>query len=343
MSSISNRLDVAVSSLDGKMNGAAGIADSRGGLRPRFAYTRALGVLGLGACALSGLVFGGVPWWAARRIIHPMGAEPLPQDLDEALDVGVDARPEKVEFSGLDGHKLEGWFVPGPDPGKAPWPVVLLVYGYGGYKEQMVSYAGILHSGGFATMMFDMPGSGRRRGQPVTLGFRERWDLIAAARYLRSRPEVDPERIGVLGVSMGAATAILGAADEPSIKAVVSDSAYADLTEMVKPGVKAFLGLPAFPFAPIIARYAEVMIGAKASDIVPKRAVADLGDRPILVIHGADDTLVSPDSAHKIFAEAPGPKELWMVPDCPHGQAPAVAPEEYKARVNGFFSRWLDS
>jgi fermentation-respiration switch protein FrsA (DUF1100 family) len=83
------------------------------------------------------------------------------------------------------------------------------------------------------------------------------------------------------------------------------------------------------------------MIGAKTSDIVPRRAAAALGDRPVMVIHGLDDTLVHPDSAYKIFAELPGPKELWMVPDCTHGQAPAVAPEEYKARVNGFFSRWL--
>src|SRR5947209_9967315 len=272
-----------VDRLDSTMTDAAGAGSSPGW--PLLA--RALGVLGFG---VAGLALGGLPWWAARRMIHPMGAEPLPQDLDETLDVGVGARPEKVEFTGLDGHKLEGWFVPGPDAGAAPWPVVLLVYGYGGYKEQMVGYAGILHSGGFATMMFDMPGSGRRRGQPVTLGFRERWDLIAAARYLGSRPDVDPERIGVLGVSMGAATAILAAADEPSIKAIVSDSAYADLTEMVKPGIKAFLGLPSFPFAPIIARFAEVMIGAKTSDIVPRRAAAALGDRPILVIHGVDDT-----------------------------------------------------
>src|SRR5215212_2429663 len=283
-------------SLDTPGMAANGASDRRGW----SLLGRTLGVLGFGA---AGLALGGLPWWAARRMIHPMGAEPLPQDLGDTLDVGISARPEKVEFPGLDGHKLEGWFIPGPDASEAPWPVVLLAHGYGGYKEQMVGYAGIVHAGGFATMMFDMPGSGLRRGQPVTLGFRERWDLIAAARYLRRRDDVDKERIGVLGVSMGAATARLAAADEPSIKAIVSDSAYADLAEMVKPGVRAFLGLPSFPFAPLIARYAEVMIGAKASDIVPSRAAAALGDRPVLVIHGLDDTLVSPDSAYKIFAE----------------------------------------
>src|SRR5690242_3756938 len=122
MSSISKPVDLPVSGSKARLNGAAA---NRGWFRPRVGYARALGVLGLG---VAGLAFGGVPWWAARRIIHPMGAEQLPQDLDEALEVGVDARPEKVEFSGLDGHPLGGWFVPGP--GDAPWPVVLLVYGY---------------------------------------------------------------------------------------------------------------------------------------------------------------------------------------------------------------------
>src|SRR5436190_2142295 len=82
-----------------------------------------------------------------------------------------------------------------------------------------------------------------------------------AARYLRTRPDVDPERIGALGVSMGAATAIMAAAEDPTIKAVVSDSGYADVTSMVKPGLMAFIGLPSYLFAPLIVRYAEMMIG----------------------------------------------------------------------------------
>ena len=221
----------------------------------------------------------------------------------------------------------------GCDTSKAPWPAVLLVYGYGGYKEQMVSYAQMLHSGGFATLMFDMEGSGLRRGEPVSLGYRERFDVIGAARYLRNRPDVDPEAIGALGVSMGAAAMLLAAAEDPTIKALVSDSSYADLISMIRPGLKAFLGLPTFPFGPFIVRYAEAMIGARRTDIVPERAVAELGDRPLFVIHGADDPLTPPASAERLYAAASGPRELWMVPDCTHAQAPTVAGDEYKERV----------
>lgn len=303
-----------------------------------YRLARMAGLVGFGA---AGVVLGGFPIWAARRILYPMGAEPLPQNLDDGLGVGVEARPERVEFDSLSGHRLSGWFVPGPDASLTPWPAVLLAYGYGGYKEQMVSYASMLYAGGFATLMFDMQGSGLRRGEPVTLGARERWDLLGAARYLRSRSDVNPERLGALGVSMGAATALLAAAEDPSIKAIVCDSGYADLSDMIRPGLKAFVGRLSFLAEPLIVRYAEAMIGAKASDIVPARAAAHLGDRALFVIHGADDDLVSPVSADQIYEAASGPKELWIVPDCRHAEAPNVAAEEYRRRVNQFFARWL--
>lgn len=300
---------------------------------------RGAAVLGLGA---AGWLLGGFPIWAARRILYPMGAEPLPQNLDEGLDLGVEAHPERVEFESLDGHPLSGWFVQAPDaaPGTKS-PCVLLVYGYGGYKEQMVGYARILHAGGFATFMFDMQGSGLRRGEPLSLGYNERWDLIAAAHYLETRSDVDADRIGVFGVSMGGATALLAAAEEPSIRAVVSDSSYADLLGMVRPGVEAFIGKPAVFFAPLIVRYCEMMANVKTSDVVPEEAASRLGDRPLFVIHGESDQLVPVESAYRIYEHASGPRELWIIPDCLHAEGPNVAADEWKARVNGFFDRWL--
>lgn len=301
---------------------------------------RAGGFVGLGVVTLA---LAGFPRWAARRILYPVGAEPLPGPGGPELGLEINSRlgVEKVTFESTDGQPRGGWFVPAPDTTPGPWPAVALVYGYGGYKEQMVGYAQLLHAGGFATLMFDMQGSGTTRGLPITLGYKERYDLSGACRYLASRGDVDPGRIGVLGVSMGAATALLAAAEEPLIKAVVSDSAYASIERMIRPGLEAFLGRAAVPFAPLIIWHAENITGAHASDIVPEYAVTELGDRPLLVIHGQDDQLIAVESAHRIYAAAPGPKELWIVPNCAHADAPAVAPQEYEERVVDFFRRSL--
>jgi fermentation-respiration switch protein FrsA (DUF1100 family) len=73
------------------------------------------------------------------------------------------------------------------------------------------------------------------------------------------------------------------------------------------------------------------MSGMKSSEVRPAKSAARLGNRPLFVIHGTNDDLTDPASAGKIYAAAQGPKELWMVPDCGHGQGPVVSPEEYKA------------
>jgi uncharacterized protein len=296
-------------------------------------------VAGLG---LAGVLLGGFPVWAAHRILYPVHAMPAPHELDKtvALENGIEG--EYIEFDARDGKKLSGWFVPAPEAIAKPWPTILLVYGYGGYKEQMVGYAQMLHNSGFATFMFDMQGSGLRRGEPVTLGYKERWDMMDAAQYVRSRDDVDTERIGALGISMGAATALLAAEEDPSIKAIVADSSYADLSDMIQPGLRAFLGVPGSLFAPLIVRLAETMLGMKSSQVQPVVSAERLGDRPLFVIHGADDSLTNAQAAHRIYAAASGPKELWVIPDCEHSRGPVVSPEEYSSRIETFLKKSLD-
>ncbi|MEP6774284.1 MAG: alpha/beta fold hydrolase [Chloroflexota bacterium] len=297
---------------------------------------RALAVAGLG---LAGLVFGGFPYWAARRVMYPAFEEAMPRgaNLPLSIELNSNAVPEYVVYSGHNGMERSGWFVPGADTAEKPWPTILLLYGYGGHKEQMAYYARLLHDAGFACFMFDMHGSGLLRGLPVTMGYTERWDTLDAVAYLGTRSDVDSDRIGALGVSMGAATALMAAELEPKIKAVVSDSSYADLNDMVQPGLRTFVGRPATFFAPLIMRWAEQMVGMKAGAVHPEASAGKLGQRPLFVIHGADDQLTDPNSAPRIFAAASGPKELWVVPDCGHARAPEVAHEEYKERVTAFF------
>lgn len=314
-----------------------GAGSKRQGLVPgRLARGAALAGLGLAA-----LVFGGFPLMAARRIIYPTWSDEYYRATSGKLELDLPAQPEYVVFEGRDGKPLSGWFVPAPPEVAKPWPVVMLAYGYGGFKEQMAGYARSIHEGGFATFLFDMSGSGLRKGEPVTFGYKERWQMMDAANCLRSRDDVDATRIGALGVSMGGAATLLAAAEDPGIKAVVADSSYADLFGMVRPGISAFISPRALFLAPMIVRCAEAMLGMKSGEVRPDEAAARLGDRPLFVIHGDCDSLTDPHSAHRLYEAASGPRELWVVPECGHAYAPILAPDEYKQRVNGFFQRHL--
>jgi fermentation-respiration switch protein FrsA (DUF1100 family) len=303
---------------------------------PWSGLARAGAALAIGA---AGILFGAFPLWAARRILYPITSEPLSYAPETLIDVPI--IPERVEIKARDGKKLGGWFLAAPEGKPRPWPCVVLVHGYGGHKELMNGYAKILYDGGFSSLMFDMRGSGLRRGEPVTLGFKERWDLMDAVNYIRQRPDVDPGRVGVLGVSMGGATALMAAEEDPHIKAIVADSAFADISDMIKPGLAAFVGPRAALLAQLIVFYAETLMGVKSDDLRPVRSTERMGERPLFIIHGEDDQLTTPESARKLYEAARGPKELWMVPDCSHGAAPSVAPEEYTRRIIDFFSRYL--
>jgi len=177
-------------------------------MQARGTAVRRLAMAGAG---LAGVLLGGFPVWAAHRILYPANFKQLPSTLAGSLNLENGQAAESVEFSARDGKTLTGWFVPPPASVAPPWPTILLIYGYGGHKEQIAGYAQLLHNAGFASFMFDMQGSGRRRGEAVTLGYLERWDAVDANRYLTTRKDVDATRIGALGISMGAATALMAA------------------------------------------------------------------------------------------------------------------------------------
>lgn len=334
MEAILDRADISpqiLESLSSRRNGHR--ADSVLGK-----VAKGVAVAGLG---LAGLVVGGLPWLAARRIIYPNWSDEYYRATLGNLEMDLPVLPEYVTYEGRDGKPLSGWFVPAPAWVETPAPVVLLAYGYGGFKEQMAGYSKSIHEGGFATFLFDMSGSGLRKGEPVTFGYKERWNVMDAANYLRTRADVDPNRIGALGVSMGGASVLLAAAEDTGIKAVVADSSYADLFGMVRPGISAFISPRALWIAPLIVRYAETMLGMKSGEVRPDEAASQLGERPLFIIHGDCDSLTDPNSAQRLYEAASGPKQLWVVPECGHAYAPMLAPDEYKARVNSFFQRYL--
>jgi len=177
----------------------------------------------------------------------------------------------------------------------------------------------------------------------VTFGGRERADVAAALAYLQGRPDVDGERIGVLGLSLGGALALLAAADCAAVRAVVAESSFANIKGAVRRNFRAATRLPHFPFAQLTIWLVERRWGVRADRIAPDREIGAREDCAVLLIHAENDNVVSVQDAHAIFSAARGPKELWLIPAANHAMAYGTERETYAERVRGFFDRWLPS
>jgi fermentation-respiration switch protein FrsA (DUF1100 family) len=166
-------------------------------------------------------------------------------------------------------------------------------------------------------------------------------DLGAWDRYLRSRYDLDPDRIGIFGASMGGSLAIQFAAQNAHIKAVVADSAFSSLRDTVNTSLRFFTGLPPFPFAPMIVFWAEREGGFRASEIDATRWIARISPRPIFLMQGGADVVISPSSGQRLFDAAGEPKELWFEPDLGHTEFLAKRPQEFERRLVGFYDKYL--
>ena len=144
-----------------------------------------------------------------------------------------------------DGIRLKGWFIPGvlSDGRLTVDRMVVVVHGTRTNRESpgdhLLELTGALARHGLGVLSFDMRGMGESPPAPLSMGNLEQRDVLGAVDYLQAGslpfPELGrPRTIGGLGISMGASTLLLAAAREPAIKAVVSDSAYADAAPLLE-------------------------------------------------------------------------------------------------------------
>jgi len=176
-------------------------------------------------------------------------------------------------------------------------------------------------------------------GVPVTLGYREQADFLGALAYVQKR--APQTRIGVMAYSMGAAIAILCSAEHPEIAAVVSDSAFATHSSVMRYNVQRTLCLPATPFLWLGDWLLHLRAGYRFHQVEPLRVIARLAPRPLLLIHGGRDRLVDPYDAFRLYTAAGEPKTLWMVPHADHCGAYFERREEYITRMVTFFQTHL--
>lgn len=145
---------------------------------------------------------------------------------------------ENVSFRATDGVDIRGWFIPGAGAEKGKrGPVVVFVHGW--LWNRLGNISGrvpfvdrdvdflpatrALHDAGYHVLLIDVSNHGESGSRtPVTYGPWETRDYIGAVNYLRSRSDVDGNRIGALGCSMGGNICIYGTPDCQPVKAILA-------------------------------------------------------------------------------------------------------------------------
>ena len=276
--------------------------------------------------AVAGALVLAVGWYASGRVIHPpqYASRYGPKDYDLPL--------ENVQFQSRDGVQLVGWFIRGESSA-----TVVLAQGRGSYKDHFLPHADYLHRAGFSVLLFDFRYRGDSEGDAQTLGAKESWDLQSAVDYVMTRSDVDPERIGVQGESMGAATAILAAADRPDIKGIVAHIPFTSVNDLLCHSFKHEFGIPCFPFAWVTKWLAEVRTGVDFDRVAPIDVISGLSPRPVLLIDEGLDALFPARSVERLYRAAKHPKEFLSIPDASHGEAWEKDPEQFERRVLAFW------
>jgi uncharacterized protein len=244
-----------------------------------------------------------------------------------------------VRFNASDGVQLAGWLaLRSPDA-----PTIILVHGFKGVRQNMLPWARYFYAAGYNVLLYDSRGCGQSDGWHIDLGAHEANDLIGATRYLAGLSDLKLKRFGALGVSLGGGTVVLAAAREPSLLAVVADSAWADEQQQLDRMGSIPIGPLAVPVLPYEPALVNALIGADLSTARPVAVVGSIAPRAVMFIHSADDmNATTPLSGERaLFAAAGSPKAEWIAPSGGHGGALNAHPDEYQRQTLDFFRAYL--
>lgn len=255
----------------------------------------------------------------------------------EPRDAGLPQENLKVKTS--DGLLLSCWLVPQT---KNPRGTIIYLHGVGDCKIGGVPYARLFFERGFHVFLYDSRRHGKSEGAYCTYGFYEKNDLSTIIDYLLSRSDVRVGNIGLFGTSMGAAIALQAAAVDNRIAAVVAEASFTDLRTVSVDYQKRIIKLPWHFLRNVAMTGSQRIAKFKARQVSPLEAVKHV-QKPILFIHGTDDTRIKTEYSHALYENANEPKELLLIPRGDHTDLLNVGGSEYERRIIQFFEKYLAS
>jgi dipeptidyl aminopeptidase/acylaminoacyl peptidase len=289
------------------------------------------------------------PEWLANDPTHFEFEPPAPGATPEpdALPIpSVDTTPydmpapESVTFPSRDPKiQISGWWVSAED---ASAPAVVVVHGHTACKRDptVLLAAGMLHRAGISALLIDLRDHGDSTDEDGRYagGTEEYRDVLGAWDWLQSAQGIPASRVGLLGISLGAATVLIAAGEEPGVVATWEDSSYSDISVAIKAELRRN-GYPEFLEAGGVAM-AQIISGDDLHSRSPLMAVQKMVGRKLFITHGTADGRLSVQYAYDLIAAAQASRvelQSWIVPGTTHTAAIRVVREEYERRLVEFF------
>ena len=259
-----------------------------------------------------------------------------PTDVGTATPADRGLAYRDVEFAARDGVTLSGWYVP-----SRSGAAVALLHGAGSTRSAVLDHAVLLAGDGLGVLLFDARGHGRSGGTPMDAGWYGDDDLGGAVTFLSEQPDVDPLRIGAVGMSMGGEEAVGAVGADPRLRAVVAEGA----TNRV-PGDKAWLsdvygwrGAITEPVDWLVYNVADLLTEASQPTTM-RSAVAAAPETPVLLI-AAGAVPAELSAARHIQAGSPDSVQIWVAPNAGHVGGLGAHPAEWQDRVSTFLDAAL--
>jgi hypothetical protein len=261
-----------------------------------------------------------------------------------------------------------------PEGAAGPRPAFLVLHGFAGSKDRSHAelMARLLESWGYAALRFDFRGCGMSEGRRGTILCHDQVaDAKNALTWLGERPEVDPRRIGVIGHSFGAAVAVFAASVDQRFACCISSCGWGhgerkfqgqhpgeDWPKFLrlladnrahKERTGETLMVPRFAVVPVaphlranLSPQAQMEVAGDTAqsmfDFRAEEVVHALSPRPVLFLHGADDTVTPTEQSIRLWEKAGQPKDLALITGTDHFPLGGTG----RARTEAILKGWLD-
>ena len=277
-----------------------------------------------------------ISYSAADSLVH----SPHEKALDVPKNYGY-SNYEKVSFPAGDDPNLtiRAWYFP-PSPEKNG-ATIIYVHGFQAERSWLLSQASFMIDEGYGALMLDLRNSGESDGDTTYFGEKEWHDVEGAVNYLRTRPEVKMDALGIMGRSMGGGVVIRSQAELGVFKFVIAQSTFTNVPDLINQVVPLSTGLPSFPFAPLIVLFGSQQTRIDVNAVNSVNELQHFNNTPILIMHGTEDDWIPFSQGQALYDAAKEPKQFYAIQGAKHFPVLDADPEGIKKVLLDFVHEYL--